>query len=495
MRTEKEIKYLLKAIDAFQRQFLVLSPDFKILAANLPLGEMSTTEAAETFCHQHFHDRSSPCENCAVMVAKECLLPSLCPKPGSFVIDGSMHCFYAYPILDDDGRVEAFVSLDFQIPSVGMLEEELRRTNSLLENLLLSAVDCVIAADMKGRIFLFNATAEDVFGHSKEEAKNRINVRDIYPGDGARQVMKLLRNDDYGGKGRLKSYHTNAITKSGEQIPISLNASVIYEEDKEIATVGFFHDLRDRIRIQKELEDTQTQLFQAEKMGSLGKLAAGVAHQINNPLGGITLFAKLMLEEYELEKGAREDLNRILRDAERARNTVKELLEFTRQTRHLMQPNNINEALIRTLFLLENQTLFQNIDLQKDFQQDLPLVTSDAQQLYHLMMNIILNAAQAMDGNGTLHLKTYYLERQDRVCIVISDSGPGIPEEALPHVFEPFFTTKDEGKGTGLGLSLAYNIVESHGGRMSARNNPEKGASFIIELPSASKDQKGDGRE
>jgi len=230
-------------------------------------------------------------------------------------------------------------------------------------------------------------------------------------------------------------------------------------------------------------------------MGSLGKLAAGVAHQINNPLGGITLFAKLMLEEYELEKGAREDLNRILRDAERARNTVKELLEFTRQTRHLMQPNNINEALIRTLFLLENQTLFQNIDLHKDFQPDLPLVTSDAQQLYHLMMNIILNAAQAMDGNGTLHLKTYYLERQDRVCIVISDSGPGIPEEALPHVFEPFFTTKDEGKGTGLGLSLAYNIVESHGGRMSARNNPEKGASFIIELPSASKDQKGDERE
>jgi len=160
-----------------------------------------------------------------------------------------------------------------------------------------------------------------------------------------------------------------------------------------------------------------------------------------------------------------------------------------------MQPNNINEALTRTLFLLENQTLFQNIDLRKDFQPDLPLVTSDAQQLYHLMMNIILNAAQAMDGNGTLHLKTYYLERQDRVCIEISDSGPGIPEKALPHVFEPFFTTKDEGKGTGLGLSLAYNIVESHGGRMSARNNPDKGASFTIELPSASKDQKGDGRE
>ena len=246
--------------------------------------------------------------------------------------------------------VEAYVSMDFQIPAMGMLEEKLHRTNSLLENLLLSAVDCVIAADMKGNIFLFNASAEEVFGYSKEEAKHSINVRDIYPGDGARQVMKLLRSDDYGGKGRLKTYHTNALSKSGEEIPISLYASVIYEDGREIASIGFFHDLRDRIRIQKELENTQLQLLQSEKMASLGKLAAGVAHQINNPLGGITLFAKLMLEEYTLEKDAQEDLHRILRDAERARNTVKELLEFTRQTRHLMQPNNINDALDSNAF-------------------------------------------------------------------------------------------------------------------------------------------------
>ena len=420
--------------------------------------------------------------------------PTLCPKPDSFVMEGRLPCFYAYPIMNGDA-VEAYVSMDFQIPAIGILEEKLHRTNALLENLLLSAVDCVIAADIKGNIFLFNASAEEVFGYSKEEAKNKINVRDIYPGDGARQVMKLLRGNDYGGKGRLKTYHTKALSKSGKKIPISLYASVIYEDGQEIASIGFFHDLRERLHIQKELEETQLQLLQAEKMASLGKLAAGVAHQINNPLGGITLFAKLMQEEYDLEKGAQEDLNRILRDAERCRDTVKELLEFTRQTKHLMQPNNINDALVRTLFLLENQTLFQNIDIRKDFQPKLPPVSSDAQQLYHLIMNIILNAAQAMNGDGVLGLKTYYRTKQRRVCIEISDTGPGIPEEALPHIFEPFFTTKDEGKGTGLGLSLAYNIVESHGGRMSARNNPDKGASFIIELPSDSKHQKGDKRE
>ena len=494
MRTEKESEYLIKAFDAFQRRLLVVAPDFTILAANIPVDELPMSEAIGNTCHTLFHGRASPCENCAVKAVMENRVPSLCPKPDSFVMEGRLPCFYAYPIMDGE-RVEAYVSMDFQIPAMGVLEEKLYRANSLLENLLLSAVDCVIASDMKGNIFLFNKSAEEVFGYSKEEAKKSINVRNIYPGDGAREVMKLLRNDDYGGKGRLKTYHTNGLSKSGEEIPISLYASVVYEDGQEIASIGFFHDLRERIRIQKELEDTQLQLLQAEKMASLGKLAAGVAHQINNPLGGITLFAKLMQEEYTLEKGAREDLDRILRDAERARNTVKELLEFTRQTRHLMQPNNINEALTRTLFLLENQTLFQNIDIRKDFQTALPPVSSDAQQLYHLLMNIILNAAQAMKGKGVLTLKTYYRTEQSRVCIEISDTGPGIPEEALPHIFEPFFTTKDEGKGTGLGLSLAYNIVESHGGRMSARNNPQKGATFIIELPSTTHPQKGDTRE
>jgi two-component system NtrC family sensor kinase len=494
MRSKKETEYLLKAVDAFKRRLLVVAPDFTILASNIPLNELPGSEVVGNTCHNLFYGRPSPCDNCAVKAAMESRSPSLCPKPDSVAMQGHMPCFYAYPIMNGN-RAEAYVSMDFQIPAIGILEEKLHRTNALLENLLQSAVDCVIAADMKGNIFLFNASAEEVFGYGKEETINALNVRDIYPGNGAYQVMKLLRNEGHGGKGKLKTYHTKVLSKAGELIPISLYASIIYEDGREIATIGFFHDLRDRIRIQKELEDTQVQLLQAEKMSSLGKLAAGVAHQINNPLGGITLFAKLMLEEYSLEKGAREDLHRILRDAERCQNTVKELLEFTRQTRHLMQPNNINKALNRTLFLLENQSLFQNIDLRKDFQPDLPLVLSDAQQLNHLMMNIILNAAQAMDGNGILHLKTHYLKSQDRVCIEISDTGPGIPEDAMPHIFEPFFPTKDEGKGTGLGLSLAYNIAKSHGGRVFARNNPEKGASFIVELPSASKEPKGDERE
>jgi two-component system, NtrC family, sensor kinase len=322
-----------------------------------------------------------------------------------------------------------------------------------------------------------------------------LDIRDIYPDQEAYQIMKLLRSDQYGERGKLRSYETDVLSKSGERIPISLNASIVYEGDQEVATIGFFHDQREIQRMKAELEKTQLQLLQSEKMASLGKLAAGVAHQLNNPLAGITLYTRLALEDYDLEAGARKDLHRVLEDAERCRDTVKELLEFTRQTRHLMRPQDINRAISRTLFLLENQTLFQNIIIEKELDPALPPVHSDIQQLNHLFMNIILNAAQAMGGKGELNVKTVYLPETDRVRIEIVDTGPGIPEHVLPHIFDPFFTTKQEGEGTGLGLSLVYGIVETHGGQIKARNVPGGGAAFIIELPVQPKAEEGDQGE
>ena len=341
MRTNTKIQHLLKAFDAFKKRILVISPDFKILAATRPPETASEKDLTGKYCYQEFHNRKSPCDNCAVEEVLKRHTPSLCPKPYPLGNSEHVSCFYAYPVYHNDA-VEACVSMDFDVPVFNILEERLRRSNAFLQDLLLSAVDCVVAADSSGKIFLFNESSTEVFGYTEEEALNEITVKDIYPDNTAYQVMKDLRSDDYGGKGRLKTYHVNVLAKNGEHIPISLYAHIIYENGKEAATIGFFHDLRERIQIRKELENTQVQLLQAEKMGSLGKLAAGVAHQLNNPLGGITLFAKLMMEEYDLSVNARSDLNRILKDAERCRDIVKELLEFTRQTRRLIQPNDLN---------------------------------------------------------------------------------------------------------------------------------------------------------
>ena len=235
--------------------------------------------------------------------------------------------------------------------------------------------------------------------------------------------------------------------------------------------------------MENKLKKIQNQLLQSEKMSSLGQLAAGVAHQLNNPLGGITLFSQLMLEEHDLSEDAKTDIKRIKKEAERCRLIVKELLEFARQTKREIKPCDINDLIKRTLFLLQNQSIFQNIKIVTEFPEGLPEAYSDVQQLNHVFMNIIVNAADAMEGNGILTIKTSFIQKNNVILIAISDTGSGFEEGVLKNIFDPFFTTKEEGKGTGLGLSMAYGIIENHNGKLSAENNKDKGATFFIELP------------
>lgn len=486
MPFETGAPYLAKAIEAFQRRLIVVSPDFHILAVNRFGDQFLDKSSIGRLCHKLFYNRESPCENCAVKEAQETGGPALRPKPDDTLDLSRMPCYYSYPLIEE-GKVLGYVSMDFDLPTTGGLEEKLRHSNALLRDLIGSAVDCVIAADKKGNILIFNEAASEVFGYTEHEALTRVNIRDIYPDDLAYEVMKRLRSEEHGGTGKLEAYHVDVLHKNGEKIPISLNASIVHEKGLEVATIGFFHDLREKLKMQEELKTAQIQLLQSEKMASLGKLAAGVAHQLNNPLGGITLFTKLILEENDLDPSIQDDLNRILKDAERCKETVKELLEFTRQTRHLMQPHNINRAISRTLFLLENQTLFQNIEIRKELMPSLPPVHADIQQLNHLLMNIILNAAQAMAGRGELTVRTDLRPEEGKIRIDISDTGAGIPEDVLPHIFEPFFTTKEEGEGTGLGLSLVYGIVENHGGSIKADSRAGEGTTFSIELPVSAK--------
>ena len=487
MQTDIEKEYLLKAFNIFRKKCIVVSPDFKILAVNNHASEINDDGITGRLCYEVFHNRSTPCSGCP---AKEVLRTNEAAvktnKRDAIDIEKET-CLYSYPILSGK-QVEALVMLDFELPILEILEEKLERSNAFFLNLIHSSIDGVIASDMNGKIIIFNDAASKISGYSIDEALTELNIKNLYPGNGAMDVMKKLRSDDFGGKGKLKSYSIDYLRKNGEIILINLNAAIVYEDGKEVASIGFFQDLREKLRMEKELEKTQTQLLQAEKMSSLGKLAAGVAHQLNNPLGGITLFTKLILEEYELEEALKEDLLRILKDAERCRDTVKELLEFSRQTSQFMRPHDINTAISRTLFLLENQTLFQNIEIEKNLASPLPQVHADIQQLNHLFMNIILNAADAMGGKGKLMVRTLKIPDRDRICIEIADTGPGIPEDVLPHIFEPFFTTKQEGKGTGLGLSMAYSIVENHGGTINAQSKTGKGTTFVIELPLAEQD-------
>jgi two-component system, NtrC family, sensor kinase len=476
--------YCCKALDSFGRKLFIVSPDFRILSANSFAIRKNRPDIQGQLCFEYFHDLQAPCAKCPVpdVLATRTTIVRRMKYPWSYEKDNL--CLQASPILGEGGdEIEAVTVVDLDLTHLTRLENELKRSNAFLRNLIMSSVDGVIAADMKGRILIFNAAASQVSGYSIEEALTSLNIRNFYPEDGARDIMRKLRSDDFGGKGKLVATEVECLAKDGSPVPIRLSAAIVYEGDQEVATVGFFYDLREKIAMESRLQKTQLQLLQAEKMSSLGKLAAGVAHQLNNPLGGITLYAQLMLEEYPLEEAAVQDLTRIIQDAERCRNTVKELLEFARQTRQEIRLNDINHALSQTLYLLENQTTFHNIEIARDLDPDLPKVPSDIQQLNHVFMNIILNAAEAMEGSGRLTVETRLSEDGEKARIRISDTGPGIPPDVMAHIFDPFFTTKEQGKGTGLGLSMVYGIIEEHKGKVKVQSRPGEGATFIVELP------------
>jgi signal transduction histidine kinase len=190
-----------------------------------------------------------------------------------------------------------------------------------------------------------------------------------------------------------------------------------------------------------------------------------------------------MIEDLPKEDPKRADLSRIVQEAGRCKDIVKSLLEFARQTEPKMEPTDINRAIMDGLFFLENQALFHNIRIIKRLDPFPPFVRGNAGQLKQVFMNIIVNAAEAIHGSGTLTITTSAAPDRKSVLVEFTDTGEGIPEENLPRIFDPFFTTKDIGKGTGLGLATSYGIVEEHGGKIRVRSKVGEGTTFTIELP------------
>jgi PAS domain S-box-containing protein len=390
----------------------------------------------------------------------------------------------SHPIKDERGEVVGYQGINLNISERKQIENRLREANEFFMNLIESSVDGIIAADMKGNIFIFNKGAEALTGYTAEEVIGKLHITKIYREGVAKEIMKKLRSQEYGGVGKFIPTQMIAVNKFGQEIPIQLSAALIYDgAGQEIASVGIFTDLRPRLNMEKKLQETHLQLVSSEKMASLGKLAAGIAHEINNPLGGILIYSSLMMEDLPEDDPRRGDLVRIVQEAGRCKEIVKSLLEFARQTEPKMEPTDINRAISDGLFFLVNQALFHNIHIVKKLDSFLPFVRGNAGQLKQVFMNIIVNAAEAMHGNGTLTITTFPAPDRKTVFVEFTDTGEGIPAENFTRIFDPFFTTKEVGKGTGLGLATSYGIIEDHGGKISVKSKLGEGTTFIIELP------------
>ena len=232
-----------------------------------------------------------------------------------------------------------------------------------------------------------------------------------------------------------------------------------------------------------ELKRTQSLLIQSEKLASLGKLAAGVAHEINNPLGGILIYSHLLLEDTEKESPYYENLEKIVKETTRCKEIVNGLLKFARPKEPEIALTDINETIDKSLALLKSQSLFQNILIKKDYSISLPQIIVDSSQLEQVFINIILNAVDAMREKGTLTIKTSQNDLRDHIHVSFTDSGQGIEDENKAKLFEPFFTTKDVGQGTGLGLSISYSIIQKHHGTIEVQSRIGEGSTFTVKLP------------
>ena len=231
------------------------------------------------------------------------------------------------------------------------------------------------------------------------------------------------------------------------------------------------------------LKDTQEQLIQKEKLASVGQLAAGVAHEINNPLGSVLLYADILCKETaEDNLQQREDLQMIIREATRCKTIVNDLLNFSRQNEVLAQDTDVNDMLRQLAEEQSKQDLFQHITITTDLDPQLSRIQADPLQLHQVFVNLISNAAEAMPDGGQLTLRTRRGAAPGYVTIDVEDTGVGITEEHMKKIFTPFFTTKPIGKGTGLGLAIIYGIVKMHRGQISVRSEVGKGTTFTITL-------------
>jgi two-component system NtrC family sensor kinase len=383
---------------------------------------------------------------------------------------------------DEKGTTIGYEGLNIDITDRKKMERELKEANDFLMNLIESSVDGIIVTNMKGDILIFNRGAENILGYNREEVVGKMNIRNIYPPGVAREVMEKLKSPDFGGVGKLTSFPIFHQRKDGELIEGDLSASIIYDEKgHEIASVGIFKDLRERLRIERELQKMQEALLQSEKLAAMGRLTSQIAHELNNPIYGIMNTLELLKTEIPPESKRRRILELSLSEIQRLSEMLRNMLSFSKPEEERRRAVKIGELIEGILLVMEKQMKESNIQVEASFDPDIPEIMASTNQMRQVMLNIFKNAKEAMPMGGTLFVRT---SKEDYMVLIhIQDTGVGIPEAIKDKIFDAFFTTKQKVKGVGLGLSVCYGIIRDHGGEIKVKSEEGKGTTFTIGLP------------
>jgi len=370
--------------------------------------------------------------------------------------------------------------------------EELAKTYQFQKNLIESSIDGIIGCDPDGKVIIFNKVSETMLGYPKEEVVGKLSIDRFFPPGQYTELKEKLYSSDYGGTNRLTLYETSLVAISGQLIPAQFSGAVLHEGEEEIGSVAFFRDLREIRRLEQQFAD-QARLLHQDKMISLGRLAASVVHEINNPLAGVLNYARLMLKimkkgplTQDYQQKFANYLNLMENETNRCSKIVSNLLAFSRKSELEFTDVVINELIEKCLMLSGHKLRLSNITLEYQLQEGLPPIRGDCNQIQQCVINLIFNSIDSMPEGGKLLVATSYSPGDRIVSIRVSDTGCGISKEDLPHIFEPFFTTKSAGQGLGLGLSMVEGIIERHIGSIDVASELGKGTTFTLKLPAKS---------
>jgi two-component system NtrC family sensor kinase len=383
---------------------------------------------------------------------------------------------------DRQGNITGYEGLNVDLTQRKLMEKELREAYDFMNKIVQSSPNAITATDMKGNIVIWNQGAEETLGYKASDVIGKMNIRKIYPEGVARKVMQMLRSDESGEIGRLNSYPMVYVRRDDEIVEGNLSAAIIYDANgNEIASVGSFVDLRDRLQMERALRDTQEQLLQSEKLAAMGRLTSQIAHELNNPLYGIMNTLELLKTEIPADNKRRKILDMALSETIRLSDLLRKMLSFSKPDQEERHPVDLNSVLDEILLLHEKQLKENDINIEVSFVEGLSLVIASKNQLRQVFLNMVANARDAMPEGGTLSVVTG--SDSDKVFVEISDTGTGIREEHLDKIFDSFFTTKGEVKGVGLGLSVCYGFIKDHGGDIEVKSEVAEGTTFTISLP------------
>ena len=301
-------------------------------------------------------------------------------------------------------------------------------------------------------------------------------------------IEKMKQKDLF----RSRVLEVEQYCKDGSMIWTEVRVTLLRNEyNQPVGMLGVTRDITERRNAEEEKQRLEEQLQLAGRLAAVGELAAGVAHELNNPLTAVQAFAQFLVARDDLDETVKRDVGIIYREAQRTTKITGKLLSFARREKPNKRLISINEAIQESLELHSYRMRTNNIEMVTELDPDLPVIMADFHQMQQVFVNIITNAEQAMtegQSKGKLSIKTQKMSKMIR--ITFTDDGPGISEDDRDRIFDPFFTTKEVGKGTGLGLSICFGIVQEHGGHIYARSKPGKGATFVVDIPLALGEQR-----